>query len=105
MGLAGDVKQEEFELLCENRRPDDFGQLNPRDNEKRECGYDITFSAPKSVSILAGILGEKKVVAVFQKAVREVMQHIEKDAHLRVRKNGLNENRKAGNLVWGELEA
>ena len=104
LGLSGEVTQEQFNLLCDNRRPDNFAKLNPRENlQKRRVGYDITFSAPKSVSILAGVVGAEKVVSVFRQAVREVMQHLEKDAHVRVRRGGLNENRQTGNLVWGEF--
>jgi conjugative relaxase-like TrwC/TraI family protein len=103
LGLSGEVMQEQFHLLCDNHRPDTLEKLNPRENTKRKIGYDITFSAPKSVSILQGIVGDQKVISVFQQAVRETMNYLEKDAHVRVRRNGLNETRRTGNLVWGEF--
>ncbi|MBC7997829.1 MAG: relaxase domain-containing protein, partial [Leptolyngbya sp.] len=103
LGLSGEVTQEQFHLLCDNHRPDTFEKLNPRENTKRKIGYDMTFSAPKSVSILQGIVGEKNVILIFQQAVRETMIYLEQDAHVRVRKNGLDETRRTGNLVWGEF--
>jgi conjugative relaxase-like TrwC/TraI family protein len=103
LGLSGEVMQEQFHLLCDNQRPDTLEKLNPRENTKRKIGYDMTFSAPKSVSILQGIIGEQKVISIFQQAVRETMSYLEQDAHVRVRKNGLDETRRTGNLVWGEF--
>ena len=103
LGLAGEVGKDEFHLLCENRRPDTLGKLNPRMGRGRRIGSDFTFSAPKSVSILQGVIGDGRIVAVFQEAVRETMQRIEADAHVRVRRGGVVADRRTGNLVWGEF--
>ncbi|MCB1098953.1 MAG: relaxase domain-containing protein [Verrucomicrobiae bacterium] len=103
LGLSGEVNKEQFMAMCENRRPDDGGQLNPCDRENRKVGYDITFSAPKSVSILHSVVGDERILEAFVKSVRETMQRIEKEAHVRVRKGGTYEDRKTGNLAWGEF--
>ena len=103
LGLSGDVAKDEFHLLCDNQRPDNFGKLNPRENDKRKIGYDITFSAPKGVSILQGVVGDRRIIDVFRKSVRETMRYIEQDVHVRVRKGGVVGTRKTSNLVYAEF--
>lgn len=103
LGLAGKVEQKQFHQLCDNRRPDTGEKLNPRENKNRKVGYDITFSAPKSVSLLQGVVGDSRITTVFQQAVRETMQYIESEAHVRVRKHGAVATRKTGELVWAEF--
>lgn len=103
LGLSGEVREREFHALCDNLRPDNGNQLTPRMATNRRVGYDMVFSAPKSVSILQGVISDSRIISAFQKSVREIMQIIEDDAHVRVRKNGENRDRKTGNLVWGEF--
>lgn len=103
LGLSGEVEREQFEALCENRRPDTGAKLKPREDSDRKVGYDMTFSAPKSVSILHEILGDERILTVFQNAVRETMGSIEADAHARVRRDGAVSQRRTGNLVWAEF--
>ena len=103
LGLSGEVKREEFHSLCDNLRPDDGKRLTPRMNMNRRVGYDFVFSAPKSVSIAQGVLGDERITAAFQAAVRNAMEAIERDAYVRVRRDGANTDRKTGNLVWGEF--
>ena len=103
LGLNGEVSQEEFHALCDNLHPGTGKKLNPRNNAVRTVGYDMTFSAPKSISILHGVYDDDRILASFQKAVRETMRHIEADAMVRVRRNGQVEDRVTGNLVWAEF--
>lgn len=103
LGLSGDVKKKQFFQLCENRRPDNGEKLNPRENAFRKIGYDITFSAPKSVSLAQEVLGDRRIIGVFQDAVRLTMRYIEREAHTRVRKGYEVDTRKTGNLIWAEF--
>ena len=103
LGLNGGVGRNDFHALCDNLRPDTGEKLNPRTNTARTVGYDMTFSAPKSVSVLHGVHGDDRITDVFQKAVRETMRHIQADAMVRVRRNGRIEDRVTGNLVWAEF--
>ena len=103
LGLSGEVDSEDFHALCENRRPDAGGKLNPREDLDRRVGYDITFSAPKSVSLLIEVLGDERILPIFQAAVRETMQRIEEEVCVRVRRGGEVSRRQTGNLVIGEF--
>ncbi len=107
LGLAGEVQKESFFALCENRNPDTGEQLTPRMDDDRRVITDFTFTAPKSASLiceLGGVdgKGDGRVLAAFQESVRETMAQIEKDAQTRIRKDGKDENRLTGNLIWAE---
>lgn len=101
LGLSGEVAAKEFALLCKNRRPDTGGKLNPRDNETRRPGTDFTWSAPKSVSLVA-MLVDQRIFKLFHRVVNETMALIESEAHVRVRKGGIVDSRRTGNLLWSE---
>ncbi|HIF5582097.1 TPA: MobF family relaxase [Vibrio parahaemolyticus] len=80
LGLAGEVDRETFKSLLEGRLPD--GQLvgTFRDGEwKHQPGTDLTFSAPKSVSILAEVAGDKRLLEAHDRAVQAVLQYIESE--------------------------
>lgn len=103
LGLSGEVNKDDFHILCDNRRPDTGEKLNPRDNATRKVGYDFTFNAPKSVSLVLSVILDDRILKVFQQAVRDTMSYIEAEAHVRVRKGGVVGVRKTGNLLWSEF--
>ncbi|MBD1576967.1 conjugative transfer relaxase/helicase TraI [Vibrio sp. S11_S32] len=54
--------------------------LAPRaGSEHRRNGYDLTFSAPKGVSIMALVYGDTRIVEAHQNAVKMVCHEIEKN--------------------------
>ena len=103
LGLKGDVKQRDFEALCENRYPDNEARLTARHRAGRTVGYDLTFNAPKSATLLYEIGGDEKVLKAFDESVDETMLEIEADALTRVRVNGKNEERQTANLTWAQF--
>jgi conjugative relaxase-like TrwC/TraI family protein len=103
LGLNGKVDQESFEALCDNRRPDGKGRLTTRTCDHRRVGYDFNFNCPKSVSVVHALTGDERVLAAFRESVSETMRQIESDMKTRVRAHGADEDRKTGNMVWGEF--
>jgi conjugative relaxase-like TrwC/TraI family protein len=110
LGLRGEVKREQFEAVREGLHPETGEFLRPRHSADRigvdgsEQGkgrslYDLTFSAPKSVSIQALVGGDERLIATHDKAVREALAETEGHAATRVRLSGANENRTTANLV------
>ena len=110
LGLRGEVKQAQFEAVREGLHPETGEFLRPRhsadrmgaDGNEQSKGrslYDLTFSAPKSVSIQALAGGDEPLIAAHDKAVREALAETEGHAATRVRLNGANENRTTANLV------
>lgn len=103
LGLTGDVTPEAFASLVENRHPGTEKRLTPRTKVDRRVGYDINFHAPKSLSILHGVTGDKELLNAFRSSVAETMEEMEKLAAVRVRKGGANGQRVTGNIAWAEF--
>lgn len=103
LGIGGTASKDVFFALCDNRHPLTGDKLTPRDKANRTTGYDISFHAPKSVSIAHVLSGDNKILGAFETAVRETMTDIERAAKTRVRKNGVYDDRATGELVWAEF--
>ena len=103
LGLSGEVKKEDFEALCYNRKPDG-SKLNPRENQHRRVAYDVCFSSPKSASILWALTKDERIEEAFRKAVRETMLEIEREG-IHVQQGQGKEKRliPTGNLAWCEF--
>jgi conjugative relaxase-like TrwC/TraI family protein len=101
--LQGEVKKSTFELLCKNLDPNTGEPLTPRTNDQRRCGYDFSFSVPKSVTVLFGLTEDKSILEAFQQSVNETMKELEQLAETRVRVDGQHFERKTGNLLWASF--
>ncbi|ELN6884917.1 relaxase domain-containing protein [Vibrio alginolyticus] len=103
LGLAGEVDRETFKSLLEGRLPDGQQVGTFRDGEwKHQPGTDLTFSAPKSVSILAEVAGDKRLLEAHDRAVQAVLQYIESEyivTRNRNRTKDTVEYEKTGSLV------
>lgn len=100
LGLQGEVTREHFAALCSNKHPLTGKSLTAAMRSNRRSGYDFTFTASKSVSILLALAGDDRIAKAFQASVQDAMQLIEQDAAARVRKQGQDGDRMTGNLVW-----
>jgi conjugative relaxase-like TrwC/TraI family protein len=110
LGLRGEVTQEQFEAVREGLHPESGEFLRPRhsadrtdangsEQSKGRSLYDLTFSAPKSISIQALVGGDDRLIAAHDKAVREALAEAENYAAARVRLNGANEDRATANWI------
>jgi conjugative relaxase-like TrwC/TraI family protein len=103
LGLEGDVKQAQWDALCDNLHPQTGEQLTARTRSDRTVGYDFNFHVPKSVSLLYAMTRDERILDAFRDSVDETMHDIETEMAARVRKGGKNENRLTGNMAWGEF--
>jgi conjugative relaxase-like TrwC/TraI family protein len=103
LGIAGPATKELFHALCWNINPATGQTLTQRTADNRTVYYDITYICPKSVSTAYAVYGDERIPVVFQESVQETMLDMEVDAQARVRKNGRNENRPTGELLWGSF--
>ncbi|EIL3224127.1 conjugative relaxase, partial [Escherichia coli] len=62
-------------------------------------GYDLTFSAPKSVSMMAMLGGDKRLIDAHNQAVDFAVRQVEALASTRVMTDGQSETVLTGNLV------
>jgi conjugative relaxase-like TrwC/TraI family protein len=110
LGLRGEVTSEQFEAIREGLHPGTGEFLRPRHSADRTTNdgneqskarslYDLTFSAPKSISVQALVGGDERLVTAHDKAVREALEESERYAATRVRLDGANEDRTTGNWV------
>jgi Ti-type conjugative transfer relaxase TraA len=80
-GLNGKAVGAEFQNLLDGRSPEGT-PLVVGNGEKRRVGYDLTFSADKSVSILWARADDEtraKIESLFQKSVENTLKYIESD--------------------------
>lgn len=101
LGLTGTIQQRDWDALCDNKTPDGK-QLTARQRADRTVGYDFNFHVPKSVSLLYTMTRDERILDAFRDSVDATMQDMEAEMSTRVRKGGKNENRRTGNMVWGE---
>ncbi len=110
LGLSGEVQSKDFEAIRQGLDPQTGEFLRQRQSADRIAAdgttqsrgrnlYDFTISAPKSVSILAELGGDHRLVEAHERAVKEALGELESHAATRVRQAGANENRTTGNLV------
>ncbi len=104
LGLEGTVRKDEFERLCRNERPKTGGPLTPRTDRDRRVGFDLTFSCPKSVSVLVGLTQSPEILEAFRAAVDETMRELEAFAETRVRRGRTDGLRRTGNLLWAAFD-
>jgi conjugative relaxase-like TrwC/TraI family protein len=103
LGLKGQVQQTDYFSLCDNLHPQTGEQLTPRQKDARRVGFDFTFSAPKSVSVLYELSGDERILDAFRASVKETMEEAEREMKTRVRIKGADHDRETGNMVWAEF--
>ena len=103
LALSGPVGRQPFFHLCAGRHPGTGEKLTPRLRKDRTVGYDFNFHPPKSVSVVAELTGDDRIVEAFRQAVHETMEEIETYAATRVRRAGRSEDRTTGELCWAEF--
>ena len=81
LGLEGPVDADTFKDVLTGEVPDETGRRLGRKDRKGNVhhrpGRDVTFSAPKSVSLAALIGGDRRVVAAHDRAVTRTLAWIE----------------------------
>ena len=90
LGLSGAVDKDAMEAMLRGRLPDGTELGTTRNGEwQHKPGWDLTWSAPKSVSIMALVAGDSRLVAAHDKAVQAAMAHAEATLiHTRIRQEG-----------------
>jgi conjugative relaxase-like TrwC/TraI family protein len=91
LGLDGEATREAMAALLEGRHPRTGEQLGQKPLENGVRAYDLTFSAPKSVSLLAGLCGEsveRAALSAHEEAVDAALAMLEERATTRGGKGG-----------------
>jgi conjugative relaxase-like TrwC/TraI family protein len=110
LGLSGEVDRDQFRDLLEGKVGDqqlgrhalDAGRDGKLDHRP---GWDITLSAPKSVSVMAEVAGDRRLIAAHGEAVQVAMAHVEQHmAATRIREGGQVAREATGNLVIASFQ-
>jgi conjugative relaxase-like TrwC/TraI family protein len=91
LGLSGEADDEDFLSLMDGIDPVDGALLGTRHTDRTVRGFDVTCSAPKSVSVLFAVGDEhvrREVLDAHDAAVAAAFGWIEDHAHCRYRVNG-----------------
>jgi conjugative relaxase-like TrwC/TraI family protein len=103
LGLHGEVQKEDFDRLCDNLHPKTGEQFTPVTRSGRRVGYDLTWSAPKSISAVHALTGDEDILKAFKDSIHETMRDMEKELCTRVRKGGEDHDRVTGNWITAEF--
>ncbi len=98
LGLSGEVTKDGFEAILNGSLPDGEAVAQV---ENRRAGFDLTFSMPKSASVMAYVAGDKRILAANMTAVAKTMAWVEKNlAEGRRDVEGRKVPVQTGNLVY-----
>lgn len=107
LNLSGEIDQKRFRELL-NGRIDADTKLRrvastDLDGKKERLGYDLTFSAPKGVSLQALVQGDHRVIEAHDKAVTVAVQEAERLAMARKTEKGKVSIEHTHKLVVGKF--
>lgn len=100
LGLKGEVASADMDAVRQGRLPDgsDLSRMVDGVNKHRS-GYDLTFSAPKSVSVMALVGEDRRFIEAHNRAVAVVMQEVEQLVSARITQEGKTETVLTGSMV------
>ena len=113
LGLRGPVERTQFVALLRNEDPTDGKRLTARMNtsrlengetvSNRQVGYGLVFGVPKSLSMYLAITGDQVAENIARSAVDETMRAMEIEMLCKVRKGGLDEDRRTGEMLYSKF--
>jgi conjugative relaxase-like TrwC/TraI family protein len=113
LGLRGPVQRSQFVALLRNENPTTGKRLTARMNtsrqedgetiSNRQVGYGLVFGVPKSLSIYLAITGDEVVENIARSAVDETIRAMESEMQCKVRKEGLHQDRRTGELLYSKF--
>src|SRR5580704_14732175 len=111
--LRGPAERSQFVALLRHENPTTGKRLTARRNtsrqedgetvSNRQVGYGLGFGVPKSLSIYLAITGDQVVENIARSAVDETMRATEAEMECKVRKGGLHEDRRTGELLYSKF--
>lgn len=102
LGLSGEVTQDRFRELLNGKISESEKLHRPvKEANKERLGYDLTFSAPKGVSLQALVHGDHRIIQAHDKAVKSAIAEAERLAMARSTTKGKTHIEHTGNLAVG----
>lgn len=80
LNLTGKIQESDFIKLTNGEAPNGEFKIQSRGkNINHSAGVDLTFSAPKSVSVAGLLLDDKQIIEAHNKAVESALKYVEKN--------------------------
>ncbi|EQA1624802.1 conjugative transfer relaxase/helicase TraI [Enterobacter asburiae] len=100
LGLAGIVSDHDFGAALVGRLPGDIDLTRMMGGKNvHRTGYDLTFGAPKTASVLIVVHGDQALLKAWNESVAETLAEIEKTVTTRQRVDGVNQTLVTGKAV------
>lgn len=102
LGLSGPVDRETFQGALEGKLPngEQLGRTGKDGAIEHKPGWDLTFSAPKSVSVAAEVGGDERLIQAHDEAARKALDFVEARAAItRLKEGGEVRQEHTGNLA------
>lgn len=101
LGLKGEVDQKRFGELLDGQidKNTKLRRFKAGEAEKERIGMDLTFNAPKSVSLQALVYGDEKIIAAHDAAVKATLAEAEMLAKARMTEKKQVHIEETGNIV------
>lgn len=105
LSLTGPIEKDDFENILAGKDKEGNNLVGAGVNGEHRAGVDVTFSAPKSVSILCELCGDEQVRQAHERAVEAILRHIEENySQARQTENGETGRVNTGNLVIASFQ-
>jgi len=104
IGLPSEVTEKDFELMVKNRNPLTGEKITVRDAANRRAGYDFTFNAPKSVSIVEAITKDEAIRVAHRTAIEKAMQEVEANIQVQVGQGKQKHYQTTANVAYASFE-
>lgn len=104
LGLEGTVDPAIFkELLAGKVEDQQLGRRRKDGNIQHHPGWDFAVNAPKSVSIMALVAGDERIIAAHEEAVTVALSYLEEHALMRHRVDGEVTEKTTGRLIYARF--
>ncbi|MBO9724131.1 MAG: relaxase domain-containing protein [Novosphingobium sp.] len=104
LGLSGKVDPAVMRDLLAGKISDvQLGRRKSDGTIEHHPGWDFAVNAPKSVSIMALVMGDERIAAAHEAAVTEALGYLEEHATLRRRSDGEVVHESTGRLVYARF--
>lgn len=104
LGLEGAVDPAIFkELLAGKVEDQQLGRRRKDGNIQHHPGWDFAVNAPKSVSIMALVAGDERIIAAHEEAVTAALSYLEEHALMRHRVDGEVTEKTTGRLIYARF--
>ncbi|MEM9885984.1 MAG: MobF family relaxase [Bacteroidota bacterium] len=104
IGFSTDKKISNTALLAYFDNDQTGEKITVRNVKNRRCGYDFTFNAPKSVSVVHAITKDEDILLAHRKATKLAMLEVEKNMQTQAWDGKEKYYEKTANLLYANFE-